>query len=49
MPVARINLGILCDWWMNKRVEDHQIFLFCGQQESGGSESPTDCILTNVF
>ncbi|MEH2007719.1 hypothetical protein [Nostoc sp.] len=19
MPVARIHLGILCDWWMNKR------------------------------
>ncbi|MEH2009235.1 hypothetical protein [Nostoc sp.] len=51
MPVARIHLGILCDWWMNKRrfCTPTKFSCFVVNFRSGGSESPTDCILTNVF
>ncbi|MEH1905082.1 MAG: hypothetical protein V7L04_27825 [Nostoc sp.] len=50
VPVARIHLGILCHWWMNKRrLRPPQNKKIWWSSISGESESPTDCILTNVF
>ncbi|WP_334759351.1 hypothetical protein [Nostoc sp.] len=45
VPVVRIHLGILYDWWMNnRRLRPPPNFLVLWSSISRGSESPTDSV-----